>query len=172
MSTPRYHHALTLAFGLLMIGCATNSHENEADARRQLERVRLRALVAAVVLASLALASVPAGAETWIALPGESGSPTETHMAPVKSGLRQHMQALAKQQGISMPAWDTYTIQYEGTIESGQRRITIRGSCVVPENLDPQRTPIIVLDGGPCFFFAVYDVATNSYVRAFFNGDA
>jgi hypothetical protein len=132
----------------------------------------MKALVRLIVLASLAAASGPTGAQTWISLPGESWSPTETHMAPVKSSLRQHMQDLAKQQAISMPAWDTYTIQYEGTIESGHRRIHIRGSCVVPESLDPQRTPIIVLDGGPCFFYAVYDVATKSFMRAYFNGDA
>jgi hypothetical protein len=40
---------LILAFSLLVSGCATSSNEGEADALRQLERERLRALVEADV---------------------------------------------------------------------------------------------------------------------------
>lgn len=47
MFTSRFHYALILAFGLHMIGCTTNSNEDEADTLRQLERARLRALVEA-----------------------------------------------------------------------------------------------------------------------------
>ena len=49
MCTPRFHHTLILALGLIMIGCVMNSNEDEADALRQLERARLRALVEADV---------------------------------------------------------------------------------------------------------------------------
>jgi len=47
MSSPRLHHAWFVAFSFLVIGCATNSNEQEADALRHLERERLRALVEA-----------------------------------------------------------------------------------------------------------------------------
>ena len=47
MSTHRFHHVLVLALGLLLIGCVAYSSEDEADALRQIERERLRALVEA-----------------------------------------------------------------------------------------------------------------------------
>lgn len=49
MSTLRFHHTLILVFGVLMLGCVANSNEAEADALRQIERARLRALVEADV---------------------------------------------------------------------------------------------------------------------------
>lgn len=49
MSIPRFRHALILALGFLVIGCVTNSIDDESDTLRQLERERLRALVEADV---------------------------------------------------------------------------------------------------------------------------
>lgn len=49
MSTNRLDRALILTFGLLMSGCVAFAGEDEADALRQLERERLRALVEADV---------------------------------------------------------------------------------------------------------------------------
>lgn len=49
MSTLRIVRSLAPALGLLMIGCITDSDQNAADAIRQLERERLRALVEADV---------------------------------------------------------------------------------------------------------------------------
>ena len=82
------------------------------------------------------------------------------------------MQALASAQGTSMPDWDRFTIQYEGAMDSGRHEIHIHGSCFVPDSQDPRRSRIIVLDGGSCFFSAVYDLATKSYTLAMFNGEA
>jgi hypothetical protein len=49
MSTNRLDRALVLTFALLMIGGVVYANEDEADALRQLERERLRALVEADV---------------------------------------------------------------------------------------------------------------------------
>jgi hypothetical protein len=49
MSTNRFGRAIILTFALLMIGGIAYSNEDEADALRQLERERLRALVEADV---------------------------------------------------------------------------------------------------------------------------
>ena len=132
----------------------------------------MKTVLSLVVLTMLMLRSVPAGSETWIALPSDSWSPSEAQIAVVKTSLEQHMQALAKDQGISMPDWDRFTIQYEGAFDSGRRQIHIHGSCFVPDGRDPRRTRIIVLDGGSCFFSAVYDLETKSYTLAMFNGEA
>lgn len=50
MSSLRIDHSLLLTFALLVSGCGAYSDEDEADALRQLERERLRALVEADVL--------------------------------------------------------------------------------------------------------------------------
>jgi hypothetical protein len=61
--------------------------------------------------------------------------------------------------------------QYAGIEQDGQRKILINGFCD-SMNLNWYRSPMIVMDGGDCFFNAEYDVETDEIESFYFNGDA
>jgi hypothetical protein len=133
----------------------------------------MRGALQSLVLTTLAVLFTPNGeAESWFAVSKGTWAPSVVEINKVKSTLRGHMEALAKEQNIVMPPWDKFTLQLAGWEKLGRKTIHIRGSCAFPQGRDPRRDYVVVIDGGPCFFYAEYDVATNSYVRAVFDDSA
>lgn len=61
--------------------------------------------------------------------------------------------------------------QYVGFTEDGQQKIFVNGFCD-SFDMDWQHTPILVMDGGDCFFGAAYNVETSELEWFSFNGDA
>lgn len=61
--------------------------------------------------------------------------------------------------------------QYAGFIESGERKIYINGFCDA-FGVDWRERPVLVDDGGDCFFMAIYNVDAAELERFRFNGEA
>jgi hypothetical protein len=74
---------------------------------------------------------------------------------------------------ISDPQWvpmlDGYR-QYAGLIENGERKIHISSMCQEFEGW--RSSAIMVMDGGPCFWIALYNVDTNEIESLMVNGQA
>jgi hypothetical protein len=61
--------------------------------------------------------------------------------------------------------------QYAGFVEDGDRKVLINGFCDAFET-NWYRQVVIVMDGGDCFFQAVFNVDTGELERFSFNGNA
>ncbi|MGB3307671.1 MAG: hypothetical protein WBA63_15905 [Thermomicrobiales bacterium] len=66
---------------------------------------------------------------------------------------------------------DGYVRQYAGIIENGEKKIFVNGMCHVDSDAW-KHEPYIVMDGGPCYFTAVYNVETEEFELFRYNGDA
>ena len=61
--------------------------------------------------------------------------------------------------------------QYVGFIDNGEHKVLVNGFCDA-FGLDWTTQPILVADGGECFFEAVYNVDTGELEGFQFNGEA
>jgi hypothetical protein len=61
--------------------------------------------------------------------------------------------------------------QYAGFIEDGERKIYINAFCTEPA-LDWKRNVVFVMDGGACFWQAIYNVSTRDVEMLIVNGEA
>jgi hypothetical protein len=61
--------------------------------------------------------------------------------------------------------------QYAGYIENGERKVFINGFCD-RIGIDWRERPVLVQDGGDCFFMAVCNVHSGELERFQFNGEA
>ncbi len=66
---------------------------------------------------------------------------------------------------------NSYVRQYGGITEGGERKIFVSGFCHVDDDSWLSHA-YIVMDGGNCFFQAVYNVEDHEFERFQFNGDA
>jgi hypothetical protein len=75
--------------------------------------------------------------------------------------------------GIADPEWapvlDGYR-QYAGLIENGDRKIHISSMCT--EIGGWRSSAVMVMDGGPCFWIALYNVDTDEIESLMVNGQA
>jgi len=115
------------------------------------------------LLAALAIAS-----GSWIYIPGGTWTPGPKTVAAIRADLKA---AVLRQAGLEheqLPAWGKYSFQYQGRELEGRRIVYVNGFCVAPDYAD--KYMVMVADGGPCFFFAIYDVGTKSFATVQFNG--
>ena len=118
------------------------------------------------ILAALSLA-----VGSWIALPGGTWDPIATDVAPAQAQLESYIRQQAAAQGERLPAWSSYTFQYQGQMLDGRKVILVNGFCSAsPASAASQL--VIVLDGGACYFRAYWDIATRRYAGMQFNGHA
>lgn len=66
---------------------------------------------------------------------------------------------------------DDYVRQYVGFVRDDTRYVYVNALCPV-DFLDWRSQPIMVDDGGPCFFSVVYDPATGDFLDLMINGVA
>jgi hypothetical protein len=65
----------------------------------------------------------------------------------------------------------TYERQYLGYASEDQRLIVINGYC--PDAyMSPSQYPVLVMDGGDCFWQATYSLTDKRFIRLSVNGDA
>jgi hypothetical protein len=97
--------------------------------------------------------------------------PTEEDVEIVEALLRQELKAKRKQLGIKKPC--RYKRQYVGYInEAGERIIWVNAVCGSHHKDELDREPIIVFEGGPCYWNArvniqqrtVFGLGANSKV--------
>jgi hypothetical protein len=100
---------------------------------------------------------------------GEDGAlfvEAESWWAPTTDDISAAEEAIATGQGLL-----DHQRQYVGFIEDGERRVLVNGFCDA-FGLDWRSQPILVADGGECFFEAVYNVDSGELERFQFNGEA
>ncbi len=90
----------------------------------------------------------------------------EAYWSPSLADVRAADAALVERQGPL-----DHRRQYVGFIEDGQTKILINGFCN-DHGTDWRESLVLVLDGGDCYFTAVYAVATDALERFDFNGEA
>ena len=108
---------------------------------------------------------------TWIYVPGGAWQPDQSEVSDARVKLRPYVVAQAKARGDDLPAWRSYTFQYQGRELEGRKVIYVNAFCSTPPD-DVERNMVMTLDGGTCFFQAYYDIEIGEYIRIFFNGVA
>jgi hypothetical protein len=100
--------------------------------------------------------------------------PTETEIAALEQNLPAYLQtASAVTRGVGedfINRLPEYKRQYAGFIQDGRRLILVNASCA--EDLDWATQPLIVQDGGDCFFRVTYEPESGSFEHFEVNGEA
>jgi len=97
---------------------------------------------------------------------GNAFTSAEEYWYPGDEDVAAAEQAIAARQGPL-----EHMRQYVGYIEDGDRKILVNGFCDAFDS-DWLHEPVLVLDGGECFFTAVYNVTTGELESFSFNGEA
>lgn len=114
---------------------------------------------------------VAADAVTWIVWPDDE---IEGYWLPGEPWLEKAEDAVERR-SATIPDPDRAPMtggyrQYAGFVEHGERKILINSFCRDFENWRSQY--IMVMDGGPCFWNAIYNVDTAEVERLSVNGVA
>lgn len=106
---------------------------------------------------------------SWIHVPGGTWQPT-AHAVELRDGLEPFVVRAAAEQGKRLPAWSSYTFQYQGQTEQSRKTVFINAFCS-PAPSDVKTQFVLVLDGGACYFRVKYDPAKKEFFDLEFNGD-
>lgn len=104
----------------------------------------------------------PAKAETWI--------PEKAQINMVFSKLERAVKKEAQSEGICSLEWKDYKFQYTGIIENGTKLILVNAFCSDEAYWKEQWVQI--LDGGSCYFQALYDTSESKFTYIIFNNVA
>jgi hypothetical protein len=102
-------------------------------------------------------------------------TPTADDIAALERNLPSYEQTVESTiRGISgdfIQLLPTYKRQYAGFIQDDRKKILVNASCE-GDDLNWRTQPLIVMDGGDCFFRVVYDPAGGTYSDFQINGVA
>jgi len=104
----------------------------------------------------------------------ESWEPTLGDMNDVEADLPQ-ITTLSKSDSDSTRHIDTpgeYYRQYLAILIDGKRRLNLNALCSVDQNANWRKRLIVVMDGGKCFWHAMYDPSTRTFSNLSVNGRA
>jgi hypothetical protein len=90
----------------------------------------------------------------------------EAFWTPATTDVAAAEAAIAAEQGIL-----NHQRQYVGFVEDGDHKVLVNGFCDA-FGLDWMSQPVLVEDGGECYFEAVYNAASGVLERFQFNGEA
>jgi hypothetical protein len=105
---------------------------------------------------------------TWTYIPGGTWRPDAATVKLAQASLKPAVLKQAAADRESLPEWKSYNFQYQGREISGRKVVYVNAFCQPMSYADKEL--VQVLDGGPCFFFAIFDVATGKYASVAFNG--
>jgi chorismate mutase len=99
--------------------------------------------------------------------------PTEAEVAALEQNLPSYLQTLADASvEVSedfVARLSEYKRQYSGFIQNGRRLILVNATCT--DDLNWRTEPVIVDDGGDCFFRVTYDPTTGAFEQFEVNGE-
>ena len=111
------------------------------------------------------LLALTVAAGSWTYSPeGSTWRPAGTPLEVARTGLKQAVLAEARATRQELPDWKSYAFSFQGREIEGRRVIYVYGSC------DRSTDAMVVADGGPCYFTAIYDVRSKVYAAVAFNG--
>ena len=99
-------------------------------------------------------------------------TPSADDIAPLEAQIEDY--AKTNDSGASNPPPATlidYKRQYAGILEGGERKIFVNGFCWTDGDSWTSQA-YIVMDGGDCYFAAVFNVDRQQFERFRFNGNA
>jgi hypothetical protein len=108
---------------------------------------------------------------SWLQIPGGTWEVDEGTVAEVKSYVESAVADAARSSPGPVPAWSSYTLQFQGRTVNGKKMIFVNGFCSVP----PETAAIEwvqTFDGGECSFNTYYDPETKQVLSIQFNGVA
>jgi hypothetical protein len=122
----------------------------------------------------------------WRSVPGGSWAPDQTTMSAVRKNIEPFVHKQANPYG-RLPAWESYSFEYQGQVKDGRRFIFISGVCheddPPPTDAEtPHAGPLTPadeyflrqfhapLDGGPCVFRVSYDPKRHKFFDFSYNG--
>jgi hypothetical protein len=108
---------------------------------------------------------------SWLQIPGGTWVIDEATTADAKRVLELALWDEMHGAGEELPAWSSYTFQFQGRTEDGRKLIYINALCSTPPETAATEW-ILVLDGGKCYFEAYYDPESKEIVSIQFNGVA
>lgn len=108
---------------------------------------------------------------SWVAMSGGSWPPSPAQVTEIQNGLRSFVVQQATAQHRKLPDWSSYTFQYQGRSDGGQKVVFINAFCISPPEYTQQQF-VLVFDGGTCFFEVKYDPNKKSFIQLTFNGEA
>jgi hypothetical protein len=134
--------------------------------------MRLRILLIVALLVS----GVARG-QTWILVDDGEWVPDEATAGDLVRSVEAAFAQAARDQSQDVPPWSSYTIQYQGRLIDGQPVIAVSGACSdiadrMSRDWDLEKVFVGIADGGPCAFYATYDMRTKRLLGFLFNGFA
>jgi hypothetical protein len=101
-------------------------------------------------------------------------TPEKADIQALESSLDQitSLKATVGDPKIHIEHPDQYYRQYVGIIFTGRKRILVNSICEVKYNPDWRERLIVVVDGGPCFWHALFDPETRKFSDLEINGRA
>jgi hypothetical protein len=130
----------------------------------------MRVIVAIAVLFASSVAGAPDHSR-WVEVQGGAWHPQSTVLPDLETVLRPAVADASKNRGRA-PKWTEYTFQYQGrTSLLGRRYIYVNAFCGTSE-VQITKSWVTVMDGGACYFSAMYDPDTNRVYDLVINGVA
>src|SRR5471030_501047 len=87
---------------------------------------------------------------SWISVPGGAWSPGAEAVAKLQGSVRPFVVEQAGLAKYKLPAWSSYTFQYQGQLHGSTKVIFVNAFCERPP-ANAQKQFIVVFDGGPCY---------------------
>ena len=132
------------------------------------------ALLTRRVLLGILMALAGSGAiadNRWIEVPG-SWPPAGQMLGEMKAQLRPYVENEAKRQSRKLRPWSQYIFQYQAQEDGGRRYVLVNAFCRKDPAWQLDKQLVRVLDGGTCYFHAMYDSQRHRYYEVFINGEA
>lgn len=128
-----------------------------------------------LVMSSIVLGTAfDAKSQTWVQMTGGAFVITPDELDPIQGSLESRVTAAAKAQGLKLPEWRRFLLQYQPRYIKGLRVIEIQGSCRREPDIDIRKEFVgdQIADGGTCYFMVVYVVGSHHYSNVVFHGYA
>ncbi|HET8946995.1 MAG TPA: hypothetical protein VFQ07_08425 [Candidatus Polarisedimenticolia bacterium] len=108
----------------------------------------------------------------WVGGPGkvtEYWTPSTADVLRAEAGLAKHLAGTTPALAVK---YSGYLRQYMGFVVDSRRKIHMNFLCWKPETPGWRCSPVVVDDGGDCYFQVDYDLTTGEYENLQVNGGA
>jgi hypothetical protein len=108
-----------------------------------------------------------------VALENNAWAPSREQLKESFLKLKNAVRRKARESGRRLEAWDSYKFQYRGIIQGTKKLIYINAFCqdFWKSDYSWEKSEVLVLDGGGCFFQAYYDVEAKKCTSITINGE-
>jgi hypothetical protein len=107
----------------------------------------------------------------WIHVPDGAWEPTPRQIQELQERVKPYVEGQAIAWREELPAWERYTIQYQGQLVEGKEVIFVNALCSKPPS-QVAKELVYTFDGGPCYFRMHWDPAAKKFFKFSFNGYA